>query len=401
MNSEPFSLYVHIPYCVKKCPYCDFNSYAVGQEFSDPQTEKSYVQALLQELKQYQLLPDWSGRKCGTVFFGGGTPSLFEPASIGAVLKLCDSLFGFENPEITLEANPGTIGEQLGEAKLSGFRSAGVNRISIGVQSFRAEKLAYLGRIHSAADVTAAVKNIRAAGFSNFNLDLIFGAGGETLEQWSDDLEKAISFEPAHLSAYGLTIEPGTEFARLDKLGKLPRADEDAQAEMYELTQALTERNGLQQYEISNYSRERLECRHNLTYWSGGDYLGLGAGAHSFRRAARTEADHFGRRWSNTPGPRQYVEAIAQRGEARQREELVDRQKAKLEFFFLGLRTKEGAQLTDYPAKFQEPFPERARAAVVRFETQGLLRVEDERVSLTKRGYLFADGIVSELSAAL
>lgn len=395
---DEISVYIHIPYCVKKCPYCDFNSYGIGDAM-DKATESAYTAALIHELRHYAVADEWTGRSVRSIFFGGGTPSLFAPESISAFL--CELQRSFDVPdhaEITLEANPGTIQEQLGAEKLRGFRTAGVNRISMGVQSFSSVKLERLGRIHSGDDAARAAENIGAAGFENFNLDLIFGVEDETLEHWRGEIEKALALGPQHLSAYGLTIEPGTEFARRAKIGALPLATDDSQAEMYSLTQEMTSAAGLEQYEISNYARPGRECAHNLSYWTGVDYLGLGAGAHSF--CSQEGAAGHGCRRSNTPGPAHYIERITATGDAVQRRDELDLEKAKTEFFFLGLRTRGGIDLTSFEARFGSA-PEALHAQIRTLTGAGLLEGSLPGVRLTRKGFLFADGIMSELAASL
>lgn len=355
--------------------------------------ETKYTNALISELQHYAEQPEWVGRKIQTVFFGGGTPSLFSAESIGSILRAADEAFGIdENAEITLEANPGTIQEQLGEDKLRWFRKVGVNRISMGVQSFSDEKLKKLGRWHSAADVPSAVANIKAAGFDNFNLDLIFGVTGESLGNWARDLEMTLSLQPTHLSCYGLTIEPGTEFGRQAKRGYMPAADDDMQAEMFRLTQQVLGDSGYEQYEISNYSKPELRCRHNMAYWSGDDYLGLGAGAHSFSSKSK-------QRWSNIPGPELFTERAFSKGEAAQRKDLLNKEKEVIEFFFLGLRTTDGISASDFEAKFGSPFTAEIEKSIVELKNDGLLQQEDETITLTSKGFRFADSVLSELIA--
>ena len=281
----PLSLYVHLPWCVRKCPYCDFNSHAARGEIP----EQAYVDALLRDLESE--LPRIEGRTVETIFLGGGTPSLFSPESIA---RLLDGIrAGVEvtpDAEITLEANPGTVDTE----RFKGFRNAGVNRLSIGIQSFDDDKLKALGRIHGRAEALRAAQAARAAGFGNFadgtearaarqgrrdcgfSLDLMFGLPGQTLEQALDDIRIAIEQQPTHLSVYQLTIEPNTLFHA--KPPVLP--DDDATWNMQQALQALLATNGYRQYEVSAYAQPGRECRHNLNYWQFGDYLGIGAGAH-------------------------------------------------------------------------------------------------------------------------
>ena len=267
MTPRPLSLYVHLPWCVRKCPYCDFNSHGLRGALP----ENSYVDALLRDLDQD--LPRVQGREIQTVFFGGGTPSLFSATSIDRFLAgVKERLPLAEDAEITLEANPGTVES----GRFAGFRAAGVTRLSIGVQSFDALKLEVLGRIHTADEARRAAAEAKAAGFENFNLDLMYALPRQSLEEARRDVLEAASLGPSHLSHYQLTLEPNTLFHAHPPV--LP--DDDAAWEMQVECQEKLAELGFGQYEVSAYARPGFECRHNLNYWRFGDYLGLGAGAH-------------------------------------------------------------------------------------------------------------------------
>lgn len=270
MPSEtPLGLYLHFPWCVRKCPYCDFNSHALRGEV--PETD--YVAALLRDLDADIANLGDSVRPASSAFLGGGTPSLFSGAAIGAVLDGVRQRLGFtDDAEITLEANPGTVDE----AHFAGYRTAGINRLSIGVQSFDPAHLKRLGRIHSRDDALRAMRVARSAGFDNVNLDLMFGLPEQTLAEAMADLEQAIALAPTHLSVYQLTLEPNTEFAARPP----PLPDDDRIADMQSALQARLAEAGYAQYEVSAYAQPGRQSRHNLTYWTFGDYLGVGAGAH-------------------------------------------------------------------------------------------------------------------------
>ena len=269
-----FSLYVHIPWCQSKCPYCDFNSHAAS---SWP--EAQYTRALISELEHRAGNPPYSGRRIRTIFFGGGTPSLFDPKSIGEIIDAASRVCGIEHgAEITLEANPGTVDL----AKLGGMRAAGVNRISFGAQSFNATTLKFLGRIHSAGETRAAARMAHRAGFDRLNLDLIFAVPGQTVAEVLFDIESAAALEPDHISAYNLTFEQGTAFSTDLKRGRIKQLTTDEQAAMYQTVREEIPRRGYAMYEISNYALPGHEARHNLTYWRAQTYLGIGAGAHSY-----------------------------------------------------------------------------------------------------------------------
>lgn len=264
----PLSLYIHLPWCVRKCPYCDFNSHALRQDLP----EAAYVDALLRDLEQD--LPRAWGRTVQAVFLGGGTPSLFSPEAIDRLLSGVRARVTLApDCEITLEANPGTTDQ----ARFEGYRRAGINRLSIGVQSFDADKLKVLGRIHGPDEAVRAAEAARAAGFDNFNLDLMFGLPRQTVDEALSDVRTAIELNPTHLSVYQLTIEPNTFFHTHPP--ELP--DDDAIWAMQEAIEALLAQHGYRQYEVSAYSQTGRACRHNLNYWRFGDYLGVGAGAHA------------------------------------------------------------------------------------------------------------------------
>lgn len=272
----PLSLYVHMPWCVRKCPYCDFNSHAAPGDEQGGVPESAYITALLQDLDQD--LADFPDAKVGerelvSIFIGGGTPSLISPAGYATLFNgLRQRLCFADDIEITLEANPGTVEQGL----FQGYHEVGINRLSIGVQTFQAAQLKALGRIHSGDEAQRAAHSAREAGFSNFNLDLMHGLPGQSLEQALDDLRQAIALEPTHLSWYQLTLEPNTVFFREQPV--LP--DEDVLADIQDAGQALLAAEGYVQYEVSAYARRDQRCRHNLNYWQFGDYLGIGAGAH-------------------------------------------------------------------------------------------------------------------------
>jgi putative oxygen-independent coproporphyrinogen III oxidase len=267
MKTPPLALYAHFPWCVQKCPYCDFNSYTLKESLP----EQRYIDALLRDLDVQ--LPEVAGRPFTSIFLGGGTPSLFSPQAIGQLLDHARKTAGFADAiEVTLEANPGTIERGM----FAEYRAAGVTRVSLGAQSFDARQLEKLGRIHSADETRRAAQELHAAGLSNFNLDLMYALPDQSADEALRDLEAALDLDPAHLSQYHLTIEPGTVFA-----GAPPPqpADEVVDVMLDESLNALS-RRGFEHYEVSGYARAGARCLHNLNYWTFGDYLGIGAGAH-------------------------------------------------------------------------------------------------------------------------
>ena len=299
--SEPFAVYAHVPWCRHVCPYCDFNVYASAEPPETP-----YVDALIAELRTYTTDPAWRGRPAATVYLGGGTPSLLAPETVGRFVDAVAGSCGLvRDAEVTLEANPGTLTRD----RLAGYRAAGVNRLSLGAQTFAASRLRTLGRDHIPADVPAAVEAARAAGIENVSLDLISGVPGSTLEDWRHDVSAALALAPTHVSAYALTWEERTPFDAWRRSGRLVPLDEDVEAAMADATDEMLTAAGFARYEISSWARPGFESRHNCTYWDGGDYLGLGAGAHGF---SRTPAP--GRRWANVRLPDAWAAAVATRG---------------------------------------------------------------------------------------
>jgi oxygen-independent coproporphyrinogen-3 oxidase len=393
---KKLGIYIHIPYCIKKCPYCDFNSYGLG-EIEGPMPEESYVQALLTELEVHLKDPYWANRKCHSVFFGGGTPSLFSGSSIEKILlKLKDSFEFLPETEVTLEANPGTLRESLALAKLQHFRAAGVNRLSFGAQSFSARKLKGLGRVHYAEDIPRAVELTKNAGFDNFNIDLIFGYREETIEEWITDLNQALELNPNHLSIYNLTIEPGTEFGRLAKKGADLQVTEELQSEFFVTTQAVLTAAGFKQYEISNYATAENECRHNLNYWdrANGEYLGLGAGAHSFMNS--TVAAPYGVRWRDIPGPTDYISTLQNGSYKKHLIEQLTREQAMIEYLSLRLRTRDGVDKQEFEIMFNEDFDELFGAMCSEFVSKALIENSPNKLNLTNSGFLFCNSIVEE-----
>ncbi|HVA69483.1 MAG TPA: radical SAM family heme chaperone HemW [Candidatus Binataceae bacterium] len=378
-----FSLYVHIPWCHSKCPYCDFNSHAALVW-----PENDYVAALLAEMEARSREPSWNGRQLKTIFFGGGTPSLFAPASIGRIIDRAAALFGLRpDSEVTLEANPGTVAEP----KLAGMRAVGVNRISFGAQSFNAATLKFLGRIHSPDDTRAAVHAAHRAGFDRLNLDLIFAVPGQQIDDLNADIEALAALEPDHISAYNLTFEEGTAFFVEMKRGRIKPLDSDDQATFYSFVREELPRRGYPMYEISNFAPPGHEARHNLAYWRAESYLGLGAGAHSFARDGMG-----GRRWWNERMPARYAERAAHDGLAEAGAESIDATTAMGEFVFLNLRLRAGFAASGFESRFGKSFDSVFGARAARLFEGGLLTRDAGRIFLTDRGLELADSVFAE-----
>jgi oxygen-independent coproporphyrinogen-3 oxidase len=380
-----FSLYIHIPYCQSKCPYCDFNSHAAATW-----PEEDYVGALIIELERRARQLPWAGRPIKTIFFGGGTPSLFSPASIAKILESANRSFGIEDvAEITLEANPGTVDA----AKLGGMRAAGVNRISFGAQSFNDERLKFLGRIHRAEETRTAARLAHRAGFERLNLDLIFAVPGQDVAETVADIAEAAALEPDHVSAYNLTFEEGTAFYVEMKRGRIRPLDADRQANFYAAVREELPRRGYRMYEISNYAIAGREARHNLSYWRMESYLGVGAGAHSFASGAH---DGGGRRWWNERMPARYIERALADGVAEAGGENIDSATARGEFVFLNLRLRDGFAPADFESRFGASFDDVFGRRAARLFEGGLLLRDGGRIYLSDRGLELADSVFAE-----
>ncbi len=374
-----FSLYIHIPYCLVKCPYCDFNAYG-GRSWP----EERYVDALCTELRHAVEQPVWRAEQVETIYFGGGTPSLFAPASIERFLRMVARLCPLATePEISLEADPASVSQDT----LDGFGAGEVNRLSFGVQSFQPAVLKTLGRLHSRHDAHRAISWARQAGFTNLSLDLMFGIPGQTLPLLEADLAQALAYQPEHISIYNLSYEEGTPFFLWRQTGRLRPIDEELEVAMFELIQDSCLSHGYAQYEISNFARPGFASQHNRRYWTGQNYLGLGAGAHSFCREPG-----WGRRWSNETSPRAYMAKVISGGDARCFEEALNQDQAKAEFMFLSLRQLDGFAPEAFAARFgvslEVAFPQ-----VNDLIGAGVLQQEAGRVKLSRRGQLIADTV--------
>ncbi len=389
-NSEkshgPFGVYVHIPYCLTKCPYCDFNSYGTDGNFP----EDEYVRALVEEIESWRQILE--GRHISTIFFGGGTPSLFSPESIEAVIgKIAEIAPVSPFAEVTLEVNPRTADKR----KLTLFGQVGVNRISVGIQSFSQRKLDFYRRFSTPEDCARILSDVKSAGFSNFNMDLIYGSSEETLEEFENDIRTALTFSPPHISAYCLTVEPGTEFATLRRLGKLSLPDDSVLVRFMESVGEILEGEGYENYEISNFARSGYRCRHNLIYWNCQDYLGVGAGAHSHLRSDR--ASRWGKRWSNVRNPKLYMRRIACDGNAVSASEDLSRETALEDALLMGLRLREGVAIADIKSRFEcEP----GGFDLECLETDGFVLTSGGRVRLTDRGRIFTDELLARVCGA-
>jgi oxygen-independent coproporphyrinogen-3 oxidase len=385
-RNEPFSLYVHIPYCRKICPYCDFNVYALKKIPQD-----LYIEALLQELASYKEHVLCRGRKLSTIYFGGGTPSIISEQQIARVVEAAKKAFSCETSlEITIEANPLDISEQ----KFSALKRLGISRVSLGAQSMRDSKLELLGRDHRAADIIERVALLRQLGFSNVNLDLIFGAPQETVADLKSDLEFYLKLNPEHISPYGLTIEHGTPFYQAQQRGVLDLPVEEDCAQMFELISETLVTAGYQHYEISNFAKPGRESQHNLACWEFKDYLGIGAGAHSSFNFYSPQLSLKSReRWANYADPKQYLSSenkLAWR-------ESLDPQLALDEYLLLSLRTSLGLNLKKFSVLFEKEFVESRESQLKWLVAEGLIELDPSFIRLLPKGKILADSVLQEL----
>ena len=380
-NDIPLSLYVHIPWCVKKCPYCDFNSHEKNKFFD----EKLYVKALLTDLdNEYE---NCQQRTLSSIFFGGGTPSLFSAEAIQAIIDHARKLFNFDNIEITLEANPGTFEQE----KFTAFKNAGINRLSIGIQSFNDSHLKALGRIHDKTQALTAIETAFNAGLTNINLDLMFGLPQQSVQHAIDDINTACEFNVPHLSHYQLTIEENTYFHK--HTPALPEAD--LIWEMQTLCQTLLAENHYQQYEISAYSKSGKQCLHNLNYWQFGDYIGIGAGAHGKITELNKETSDIKiiRRWKHRQ-PQQYMKQ-ALNNEAASGQKLLDQQDIVFEYLLNVLRLKTGGDINMFEKNTGLKHKE-LKQAFSNIDTD-LFVLNNERITTTDKGFLFLNEILENL----
>lgn len=368
----PLELYVHIPFCVRKCQYCDFLS---GP--SDEETKDRYIEALLKEIRAAEHTENY---EIVSVFIGGGTPSALKAEAIASIMRTLQEQFFFcEDAEVTIEANPGTVDLE----KLTIYRNVGINRLSLGLQSTDAEELKLLGRIHSYEEFLKSYEWAREAGFSNINIDLMFAIPGQTGEAWRQHLYQVAELNPEHISAYSLIIEEGTPFAEQN----LDLPDEDTEYQMYEDTAEILERYGYRQYEISNYAKQGYMCRHNAGYWQRREYLGFGLGASSL---------YGGMRFSNTHQMQEYLKESRNSDQIRKDVTVLSRNEQIEEFMFLGLRMTEGIS----EKKFEENFDVRLMDVygdiLQKYEETGFMEHIETKWRLTRKGIHVSNHILAD-----
>ena len=381
-QAEPAGIYVHIPFCVWKCPYCDFYS------ITDMSLKEAFLGALLDEMQ--------IGKETGffqktrfsydTLYIGGGTPSVLDAEQISRIIEAaCRSFQILSDAEITIEVNPGTVTPE----QLRGYRHAGVNRINIGVQSFQDANLKFLGRIHSAQNAHLAIRQARDAGFENLGLDLIYGIPGQSEKSWLADLHRAVAYRPEHLSCYMLTFESGTQMDDDRKKGRFCPADEALTARLFETTISFLEDHGYAQYEISNFARSvSKRSRHNQKYWTDAPYRGLGPSAHSFAAPERC--------W-NCRSVKKYMETLSAGKLPIEKKETLTREQRILETIYAGLRKTDGIDIDNFNKRFSANFEKMFGEAITPLEKEGLIQRTQNRCLLSRRGMLFLDSIASIL----
>lgn len=369
---KELELYIHIPFCVRKCEYCDFLSGPAGK-----QEQREYMEALFSEIDGTEKFEDY---EVSTIFIGGGTPSVLPGEWIEELMEKVKNHFPVRTDgEISIEANPGTVDE----SKLQSYRRAGINRISFGCQSGDDEELKMLGRIHTWEEFLESFSLARAAGFSNINVDLMSGLPGQSLSSWEESLEKVAKLQPEHVSAYSLIIEEGTPFA----LKKLNLPDEEEERKMYEKTHEILESYGYHQYEISNYGKPGKECLHNIGYWQRKEYLGLGLGSASLIQE---------KRFHNTGKMEEYLAKSDKVGEIREDIEKLTRENQMEEFMFLGLRMLEGVSEKEFQEKFGTDLKNIYGDVIKKYIQLGLLEQKGDRLYLTRRGISVSNPVLAD-----
>ena len=371
-ENSPMEIYIHIPFCIRKCDYCDFLSGPSG-----PEEQADYVQALLREI---QAVEEGEGRSVSSIFIGGGTPSVLDERLLGDILREIRNRFKMEeDAEITIEVNPGTA--NIG--KLQAYREMGINRLSIGLQSPEDRELKILGRIHNYGQFLETYQEARTVGFDNINIDLMSAIPDQTYEGWVKNLRTVAELEPEHISAYSLIVEEGTSFAAR----KLNLPDEDTEYNMYEATAQILKEYGFEQYEISNYARKGRKCRHNVGYWTRQDYLGFGLGASSL----------YGKeRFANTADMKKYLENSRNPEKIREKEPSLTREDEMAEFMFLGFRMTKGISKADFQRCFGCTIESVYGEVLEKYESMELLLEKDGRIFLSREGIHVSNSIMAE-----
>jgi len=377
MGTESIGLYIHIPFCKHKCYYCDFNSYAQKEQIIP-----AYVNAVKKEIEKYSTAT--ANYKIKTVFIGGGTPSYINSRYITDILSFCRSNLDFDpGAEISIEANPGTLDTE----KLQDFKAAGINRISIGLQSCNDISLKKLGRIHDYGQFLESYNKSREVGFSNINVDLIFGMPWQSQKEWEETLEEVIRLHPEHISCYSLNIEEDTVFGDMLKKGTLIPLEDEKDRQMYHYAVQKLKENGYNHYEISNFAREGYECRHNLVYWKTEMYIGIGAGSHSY---------FSGKRYNNICNVEDYINRLSTNRDVVENIEDIGREESISEYIILGLRLTKGISFREFKSRFGEDLYVLFKNKIDSLVNRGLLIIENEGIKLTPSGLDLANQVFVE-----
>ncbi len=394
-KKDGLSLYIHIPFCVQKCLYCDFLSFSASDR-----KKQDYVKALLNELAAWEevlkeKILGMDKLYFKTVFMGGGTPTCLVPSLLFEILQAVNK-YTDENTEFTIEANPGTITD----SHISVFKETGINRVSLGLQSAQDGELKKLGRIHTYKEFCNSYQKLQKAGFGNINIDIMADIPGQDIVSYKDTLEKVLALAPAHISVYSLIVEPGTAFYKMQEQGELDIADEDTDRQMYNLAKEILEKHGYNRYEISNYSKNGMECQHNITYWTGGNYLGIGLGASSYINGTRfTGTRDFNKYTSifNEKAEPGMAESQVQKNIGSSYERLSVKNQME-EFMFLGLRMCKGVSKSEFTDRFGINMDEVYGDVIKRFLQNGLLAedINSGRIYLTARGIDISNYVLSD-----
>jgi oxygen-independent coproporphyrinogen III oxidase len=377
MGVSELGLYIHIPFCKAKCHYCDFNSFA-GRDNYIP----AYFDAIKREIELYsEKLKEYSFK---TIFIGGGTPSLVDTNYIYQIINTCFTDLNInKSAEISIETNPGT----LSYSKLEAFNKMGINRLSIGLQAWQNNLLAKLGRIHNNKEFSDNFKQAKNVGFKNINVDLIFGIPGQTLKDWQNTLNKVIELEPLHISCYSLKIEEGTIFGERLMNGELTELDDETDREMYHSAVEILGANNYNHYEISNFAKCGFECKHNLVYWNAEEYVGIGAGAHSYLD---------GKRFNNEYDIEKYISLVSEGGIYIENEQLIDENEMIVEFIILGLRLVEGISINEFKVRFNKDLFDTFGGQIQKLLKKQLIVLDGDRVKLTTLGLDLANRVFME-----
>lgn len=371
---KKLGIYIHVPFCIKKCGYCDFYSVKWDEE-----SENSYIRSAIDEIKGYRELEDYI---VDTIFIGGGTPSVIMPQNIEKLIAAVKDTFTVaQNAEISMEANPNSLSQNL---KI--YKETGINRLSIGIQSLKDDILKRIGRIHNFSEALQAIDLAQKQGFDNINADVMFNIPGQTLEDITDTIYQLISKDIRHISFYSLKLEEGTQMYSLEKNKVITMPVEDLEREMYYAGRTIMEEHGLMQYEISNFAVKGYECRHNLKYWNQVEYIGIGPSAHSFMGNTR---------YSNPSNLKEYTLSSGKEGFKRNIQEVMDEDKLMFEYIMLRLRLTEGLKFAEFKNKFNRDFEETYKAQIEKLLKDNLIYLDDEGIRLTHRGmdisnYVFA-----------